>query len=272
MKPDFLITVQTREDLVPWEVGKKILSMLFSETKLIPERVATFGEVTKSHGLNIVDIEDCRALWASKAMMRAGGSQYEVIEDFHWKRDKVAKSQGAVTFTSINAKGVKRPGSIFFQSQYRREIDWILLFLAWCETVSPFAAVLHPFIAEDGPRKGNTNIREYSYKEEISHQAWSRFLSGEFHCEFRAGEMNSLVSGLTNLGWASWFGEEYAKEVDQQAISSAGFPVFKIGCGYLVQLTSHPNDVIGDYPAFSRLRAHLKSLFRPGLFLIEDEP
>lgn len=272
MKSDFLIAAQTRDDLAPWEVGKKILSVLFSEPKLTPERVATFGEVTKSHGLNIIDIEDCRALWASKATMRVGGSQYEVVEDFHWKRDKVAKSQGAVTFPSTNARGVKRSGSIFFRSQYRREIDWSLLFRAWCETASPFAAIIHPFIGEDGPRKGDKDIREYSYEEEVSQQAWSRFLSGEFYCEFRAGGTNSLVSGLTNLGWASWFGKEYASEVDQQAISSAGFPIFKIGCGYLVQLTNQPNDVIGDYPAFSKLRSRLKSLFRPGLFLIEEEP
>jgi len=264
--------IQTGTDLSSWEVGWKILSKVFSDKKLLPERVATFGEVTNSHGLNVVDVEDCRELWASKAMMRAGGSQYEVMEDFHWKRAKIAKSQGTVTFTSISTKGIKRPGSIFFQSKYRPEIDWSGLFRIWCETVSPIAAVLHPLVTQDGPKKSEKDIREYSYEEEISQQAWSRFLSGQSYCEFRAGERNSLVSGLTNIGWASWFGEEYAKEVNQPAISSAGFPIFKIGTGYLIQLSDHIDDVIGDYPAFSRRRARLKSLFRSDLFLIKEEP
>lgn len=138
--------------------------------------------------------------------------------------------------------------------------------------MSPFGAILHPSINKDGPPKSTRDIREYSFAEEVLQQAWSRFLGGSLYCEFRAGELNSFVSGLTNLGWASWFGGEYAKEINEETISAAGFPIQKIGDGYLVQVTENINDVVDDFRMFSNRRAELKSLFRDGLFMIKEEP
>lgn len=142
----------------------------------------------------------------------------------------------------------------------------------WCSIATPFAAVLHPLAARDSAKKNNKDVRNYTYNEDVYQQAWSRFLGGEFYCEFRAGELNSLVSGLTNLGWASFFGGEFSKEVDESMIAAAGFPVRKIGDGYLVQVTENISDVIDNFALFSQRRAELKSLFRDGLFMIKDEP
>jgi len=272
MTYDMLIKIQTRTDLSSWVVGKKILSRVFSEPKLIPQRAATFGEVTVSHGFSVVHIEDCGKHWASKAMMRSNGTQSEFIKDFHWKRNRAARSAGTVTFTDKDLRGELLEGSLLFESEYRKEIDWIGLFRNWCEITSPFAAVFHPLIAKDGPARNRKDVREYSHEEEVLYNAWFSFSVGTLYCEFRAGDMNSLVSGLTNLGWATWFGEELAGNVDMQLFSSAGFPVEKIGNGYLVRLTEQIGGVIGNYPLFSERRAALKSLFRPGLFLIGEEP
>lgn len=272
MKYDLLIKIQTHADLTSWKVGEKLLSPLFKDGRLVPERAATFGEVTASHGFDVEDIKECRAHWASQAVMRTNGSSDKFTEDFHWRRRKVAKSQGYVSFSEASMRGKKIPTRVFLQSQYRKEIDWAGLFVNWCNITTPFAAILHPRATQESPKKSNKDVRDYSYDEDVYQQVWSRFLCGEFYSEFRAGELNSLVSGLTNLGWASFFGGEFSTEVDEAIIAAAGFPVRKIGDGYLVQVTENISDVIDDFALFSKRRAELKSLFRDGLFMIKDEP
>ena len=246
MKYDLVLKLQTNSDFTSWEVGGKLLSGIFSEARLAPQKVATFGEVTAGHGHDVDCFKNCKPYWASKATIRIGGSQRDIIEDFHWKRQKVTKSQGYVKFTSTNVRNKTLPGWITLYSQYRKEIDWAGLFVNWCEIVSPFAAILHPAISKDGPEKSSKDIRDFTREENIQQNAWSRFLGGELYCEFRAGELNSLVTGLTNLGWASWFGGEFAKEVDEAAIADAGFPIQRIGDGYLIQVTEDIHDVIND--------------------------
>lgn len=98
MKYDVLIKIQTYADLTSWKVGEKFLSPLFEDGRLIPERAATFGEVSASHGFDVQDIDDCRTHWASKAVMCINGFSEKFTEDFHWIRRKIAKSQGYVFF------------------------------------------------------------------------------------------------------------------------------------------------------------------------------
>lgn len=272
MKCDVQLEIQTNADLTSWAVGERILSPLFCNAKLTPQKAAIFGDVTAKYGFDVENIEDCKEHWASKAEMRHDGSLSEFNADFNWKRRKIAKSQGYVTFSNTNRRGKKIPARVWFRSQYRKEIDWAGLFVNWCEITAPFAAILHPLVSMDRPKRNDKDVRDYNYEEDVFEQAWSRFLSGTFYCEFRAGELNSMVSGLTNLGWASWFGDDFAKEVNEKAIAAAGFPIQKIGNGYLVQVTEDINDVCDDFPKFSKRRAELKALFRDDLFLIKEEP
>ncbi|MGU3400493.1 hypothetical protein ACLBWS_12245 [Brucellaceae bacterium D45D] len=272
MSYDLTINIQTNVDLSSWKKGKELLSGIFSDAKLTPQRVATFGEVTVKHGFDVSDIQMCEKHWASKGSMRVSGVLCEFTQDFHWKRTKVAKSQGVVTFPSVNLKGKKIPGRLLLQSQYRKEVDWISLFKGWCETAQAYAGILHPLISQEGPQKSDHDVRDNSFAESVQQQAWSRFLGGELCSEFRAGELNSLVSGLTNLGWATWFGGDLANEVDQRSIAAAGFPIYRLDSGYLIQVTDDINDVVNDFAMFSKRRAELKSLFKSKLFLIKDEP
>lgn len=272
MQKKLIANIKTHKDIQSWEVGEPLLRSVFSVEKLKPQRAATFGEVTARHGFDVEAVSDCRPHWAGRATMRMNGSQREFFVDFNWKRTKVAKSLGSVTFPSTSMKGTRLSGGLFFESQFNPDIDWIGIFSSWCSLLSPYGAILHPAINLDQPPRSGRDVREYSHDEEIAQSAWSHFSSGIFHTEFRAGELNSLVSGLTNLGWASFFGGEFGAEVDEAKISAAGFPVRKVGDGYLVQVTKNINDVINDFALFSRRRAELKSLFRDGLFLIKDEP
>ncbi|WP_409524699.1 hypothetical protein [Nitrincola sp. MINF-07-Sa-05] len=272
MKNSLIVNIQTLNDIQSWEVGEQILRPVFSVEKLKPQRVATFGEVTKKHGFDVEALSDCKAHWAKKAAMRVNGVQRDILEDFNWKRAVVAKSQGSVTFPSTNMKNIQLSGGLFFESQFRNEIDWSGIFTTWCSVLSPYAAILHPGINLDQSAQRKRDVRKYSFEEEITRNAWSRFSTGIFHCEFRAGDLNSLVSGFTNLGWASFFGGNFVEEVDEAVISAAGFPIQRVGGGYMVQVTDDISDVINDFPTFSERRAKLKSLFRDGLFLINDEP
>lgn len=272
MRNGLLANIQTFKDIQSWEIGERVLTRVFSVEKLKPQRVATFGEVTVKHGFDVESIEDCRLHWASKASMRGEGVLTELLEDFNWKRTKVAKSQGMVTFPKKDMRGTQLSGGLFFEAQFRKDIDWGGIFAAWCGILTPYGAILHPTINLDRPIPSGRDVREFSLDEEITDKAWSQFSSGIFHSEFRAGELNSLVSGLTNLGWASFFGGKLASEVDVDAISTAGFPIQKIGEGYLIQVTDDINDLLNDFAMFSERRAELKSLFREGLFLIKDEP
>ncbi|MCX8281900.1 hypothetical protein OSJ77_17040 [Phyllobacterium sp. 0TCS1.6C] len=272
MNHELVFELQTNADLTPWPVGQDLLSQVFAEPKLRPQRIATFGEVSARHGLDIAGIEDCRDHWANRATLRVNGSLSEFHQDFHWKRRMVPRSQGSVSFSTTNIYGEMLPARIWFQSQFDKNIDWIGLFGSWCELTSPFAALLHPLSLTDGPEVSSKDVTDYTYEEGVQQKAWSRYLGGELYSEFRAGELNSLVSGLTNLGWASWFGPRFAMEVDELAIAGAGFPIHKIGDAYLVQLTDDISDVANDLCLFSMRRAKLKSLFRDNLFLITDEP
>lgn len=241
------------------------------EDRLAPQRIATFGEVSAKHGIDISELSKCESYWANMTSMSIDGAKHTFPQDFHWRRSSAIKSQGSVIFSSVMGSKSK-VSRVLFESNFGKDINWVDFFREWCDVTSPVAAVLHPFIKEDGPHSKRKDVREYSYEEEVSQQAWSRFLRGDIYTEFRAGELNSAVTGLTNLGWATYLGDEFAREVNVQAIKAAGFLVSEIGGGYIIQISEKLGNVIGQYPSFSERRSQLKSLFRPGLFLIGDEP
>ncbi|WP_349295668.1 hypothetical protein ABEB22_14330 (plasmid) [Thioclava sp. 'Guangxiensis'] len=273
MKTDLVIAIKTQKDLTSWEDGERLLSAVFSEPKLVPQRVATFSEVSSRNGSDVSALADCRAHCALKATIEAKGAKSEFTQDFHWLRKQVAKSQGAITFASATKLlALPQFSRINFWAQYRPDVDWAGLFREWCRQTQPYAAMLHPLVLHDGPNVGAPRSEVWRGVDELQQKAWSRFLCGSFFTEFRAGDLNSQYSGLTNPGWASWFGGPYAQEVDIAALRSAGFPVEKIGSGYFVQLTAQLGEVASDFGLFSRRRAALKGLFRPKLFMIEGEP
>ncbi|MBC8719174.1 hypothetical protein [Ochrobactrum sp. Marseille-Q0166] len=269
MNYHLVMSFVTTKDLSDWSVGREILSNVFNEPKLMPQRIATFGEVTGKHGIDVADLSECQKYWANIGTSTFNGVSNSFLLDFHWKRKSTIKSQGAVVFPHIigNTRTASR---ISFDSQFRKDVDWLSLFQRWVEVTSPTTAVFHPFIGEDRPAKINKNLLEYSFKEDVLEEAWSRFLTGDVYTKFRAGELNSLVSGLTNLGWATYLGGEFAQEVDEKAILSAGFKVTKIEGGYMILVTEDLENIIGDYTRFSEERAKLKALFRSNLFLIDN--
>ncbi len=69
-----------------------------------------------------------------------------------------------------------------------------------------------------------------------------------------------------------YYGDEFADEGDRQKMRERGFSVDEQSNGYLVTVTKRLEDVKNDFDSFSRRRAELKTLYRPGRFRIEEEP
>jgi len=105
-------------------------------------------------------------------------------------------------------------------------------------------------------------------EEEVQAAAWSRYRTATLHTRFQAGPLNSKVEGLTTLGWATWFSPGLAQHVDEPALRAAGFPVDRIGAGWLLRLSERVEDDARDYVRFASLRAQARALFREDLFLI----
>lgn len=75
---------------------------------------------------------------------------------------------------------------------------------------------------------------------------------------------------MPNIGWATFYGDEFAEEVNVERIAASGFPIEKLNTGYLVRVTENIQDVASDFSLFSTRRAELKSLFRENFFLDEQ--
>ena len=110
-----------------------------------------------------------------------------------------------------------------------------------------------------------------SADNDIEAEARARFGRGNLEARFRSGPTNREFMGLTSLGFANYFGPELANEVNPEVIVSEGFSVEQIAGGYLVLVSDDLFDVVDNYSEFNERRAHLKSLFREGLFMLSDK-
>ena len=81
-----------------------------------------------------------------------------------------------------------------------------------------------------------------------------------------------MESSVPNLGWANFFGDEFAQLVDVARLQAQGCATERIGDGYLLTVTDSLFDVHDDFAKFSARRALLKQQFAGDFFQIRDEP
>jgi len=246
MKPYIQIAIRTKVETIGWNSGEKLIDSLgLNGELLLPEQVSHNADKFTEPFLGKAS---CESVWASKASIRANGALLDFYQDFAWRRKKAIKSSGSVVHTSRNTRGQLVPGSISLSAAFSDKADWYSLFKAWCEFFPPQLGMLHPFT---GP--------------ELS--------PAERNGSFQIGSFNAaLKPDIPNIGWAMFYGDEFSQEVNSDLIAASGFPIERIGNGYLVRVTDSIQDVVDDFPLFSKRRAELKTLFREGLFLINDEP
>ncbi|CAB3744430.1 hypothetical protein [Achromobacter denitrificans] len=241
MKPYIQISIRTNIETVDWDVGSRLLESLYSNEGLLsPEFVSHNVDKVKEPFEGGAQAE---LFWAEKASIRANGSLSDFFLDFAWRRKRSVKSSGNVIHTFRNIRNKIVPGSARLNSVFSDKIDWYQLFKTWSEIFPPQLGMLHYFTEPElGP-----------------HEVHNSFQIGSFKA--------ALKPEVPDSGWAMFYGDEFAEKVDADRIASAGFPIEKIGDGYLVRVTNDIQDIVADFQLFAQRRVELKSLFPEGFFL-----
>ena len=241
MRAYIQIAIRTNSETIGWGVGSRLFDSLSSNGGLLaPEFV--------SHNADkVTEIFDgqkkMERFWAEKASIQANGTISDFFLDFAWKKESFLKSSGRVSHTFRNLKNQIVPGDICLKSEYGDKINWYGLFKNWCDIFPPQLGMLHLFSdPELGP-----------------HERRNSFQIGSFNA--------ALKPDIPNIGWAMFYGNEFAEKIDAEGIFRAGFPIEKMSNGYLVRVTEDIKDIARDFEFFARQRTELRSLFPSGFFL-----
>ena len=267
---NLLLILGHRSDISDWQAGRAFLDPLFADPVLAPARVSLDEKPRNSSSAYVGAPEDCRPFWGHIAQISVQGRTFDTVWDFHWQSRKPATAKGWVDFSYKNLRGEPTPGCIAIEARASARVDWHALLVAWCTAFQPDAGLLHSCPFDDAYGLG-VNVLDCTLEEEVQALAWARYRGAELYTRFRAGPLNSMVEGPTNLGWATWFGPGLAHHVDAPALQAAGFPVDRIGEGWLVRLSERVGDVAGDHARFAGLRAQARALFAPDLFLLPPD-
>jgi hypothetical protein len=240
--------VNTDAVTTDWSIGRKVLSA-FCETdeRLIPEYLyqweTRIGEFET--------IEQCEPHWAGIARSRINGSLLEFPIGLGWRRKKAVRYQAEIKHSQTNVHGRWLGGGLSVYAAPHKAVDWLPIFRRVRNALTPTFGLLHYFTPiEDTGRPGT---------------AEGYFSGGIIPSK-------GMPERIPNIGWATFFGGEFAKDVKAEQIAEAGFAIEKVGDGYLARITDNINDVADNYPHFSKQRAELKKLFPDDFFLVKDEP
>lgn len=255
-KPEIKISLTGRIDSTKWEFGRQVLEALRdADARLLPDRIGNSEPIK----IPVGSIEECEKYWAPEVMARGpDGAAFFCKSPFMWKRARAIKSWGHVMHTLVNNFGEFVPGWLIFTASPDKKPDWHGLFSLLCGFVQPSFATMH-LCTEVETRPGAFGT------ESSANYGTNDFLRGSSGTVLK-------MRGVANLAWATFFGREYAAEVDPEKLRAHGFAVEAIAGGFLVTITPSLFDVAKDFPQFSARRAELKKLFRPGLFRIQNEP
>ncbi|MDF3859039.1 MULTISPECIES: hypothetical protein [Achromobacter] len=242
MKPYVQISLRTKIETNGWDIGGQLIESLYlNDGLLAPECVShNPDKVTEL----LEGKHHAEQFWAKKISIRVNGSLSDHFDYFAWKRKGSVKSTGYVSHTMRDIRNRIVPGGVHLNSVYSDKVDWYHLFKVWCEIFPPQLAMLHYFT---GP-------------ELQPHMVNDSFQIGSFNAALRPD--------VPNAGWGMFYGNEFSDRVDADRIASAGFPIEKIGDGYLVRVTNDIQDIVADFQLFAQRRVELKSLFPEGFFLV----
>lgn len=243
-KPYIILSLVTSIDTSSWNFGCRFLSaLLLFDGKLTPEFVSNVEPIKTP----FVSVDETEEFWAPTVVVRGPHGRTEAKSSFLWRRLRSVKHDGHVMHTSINKMGKKALGSIIVRAQVNREIEWLSVFRDLCMVVQPKFGMLHLFTEQELVEAG--------------------FKSPEYL--FQSGPPGWAVEGsIPNLAWASFLGDELAAEVGRERLVGHGFSVDSMANGHLITVTESLLDVAERFDEFSKRRAELKGLFRPGLFQI----
>lgn len=249
MKNYILLSLNTNVDTSKWQYGQSMLTLMENtDERLTPQFISDNAD-----RVNIAyeNVAFCEKHWTAKGQLLGdNGGWTDFPLQFAIKRKSAVRYTGRVDHTErVGPRLELMAGSVKFQFQPNKKIAWLELLRQYCDLFEPKFAMLHLF-TEPELKRCNAISPEGS---------------------FRRGPVSRTLakSGIPNLAWATYFGSEYAEEVDEQKLTSQGFLVEKIGNGYLVVMTENIFDIENDFNKFSETRNLAKQQFKDGMFLIK---
>jgi hypothetical protein len=248
-KPTILISIDTNAETEAEEFGRSFIQSLCDEDpRLVPEKLST----TENYKDPFLGVDDFLANWWAIPVKTTvdGQARPDSFDSPSWKRKSALVSRGMINHGITDLWYHKHPSRIWYECRWAKNVDFNRLFDTWVRLSNADIGMLHLFTDRE--------------KREPQTEDESWFETGSFG--------GPAKPGLPNMGWAMAYGTGYAAEVDVSRIKAGGFPVDEIDGVTIVRVTDKLSDVVDDFDHFSRRRAELKALFRPGLFWITQEP
>ncbi|MHA7678614.1 hypothetical protein [Cupriavidus sp. PET2-C1] len=255
-KPKVRISITTNIDTTEWGFGRRVIEAFCNtDSRLTPEYFDNNEAITKP----FKGVADCEELWAPEVVIDAGVNGRIITKwNSMWRRGKTVKCRADMHHTLLNQRGQLRPGWFTFDAAADTKVDWLGLFRQLCELAEPKFAVMHLF-TDIEVRRGAFGVGD------DARIAQDDFVAG-------APAVALEQRGIPNLAWATFFGKEYAAEVDAKKMRDYDFIIDEIDQGSLLILTPRLFDVADNFLLFSTRRVEAKELFRPGMFRITNEP
>ena len=247
-EPHVQISVVPQRETTSWDFGRQFLHSLCSVDERLTPEVISNGE---PHKHPFVSLEACQEFWSPVMLIRGDLGRFEVHSDFLWERSKAVKCSGMVVPARTNKFGKLHLGQILLRAHPDRTVDWLALFRVFCNLAQPKYGILH-LLTEIELTEAELNSPVFLFKR--GPPGWA------------------VESSVPNLGWANYFGDEFAHVVDVARLRAQGCATERIGDGYLVTVTDSLFDVRDDFAKFSARRASLKGRFAGDFFQIRDEP
>jgi hypothetical protein len=250
MKNELKLKFITHKDTAMPAFGRELLDILVNRHPLLAPELYDIRPEQECRK-PFEGIDQAVQAWAGHGIIHYPEGDAEVIWPNYIKRKSKVKYYAVVNHTSKNKFGNPILGLFGITLALDKKSNWLQIFRDIVHIVEPVLARAHIFT--------DIEIKGYAFGS-----PQKVFWAGPSQPEMR--------DGLTNLAWANVFSEEYASEVNEAALRAHGYAVEDVGAGKLFAVTDNIFDVVDDFPKFSARRAELKSLFRPGLFRITDEP
>lgn len=248
-KPTVEIPCESRQDIASPEIGRQVIEALCADPKTTPEYL-DWAEPIKEPFKGVDDF--VANWWGKTSIMKVSGQpEREVYEGLLWKRRRTPAHWGQVEFGSKEDRVKGMPAQVSLTSKWDNKANFLPILRSWASATQSRFGLLHVFTEVE--TRGKSYDRDHAHFE-------MGFFDGPNH------------PAIPNIGWAMYYGEEAAQLIDFEVIEQAGFPTERIGKAYLVRVTESIDDVVNDFPTFSRRRAELKALFPKDFFRVKAEP
>jgi hypothetical protein len=247
------------------EIAIQLLDALGAESKLTPDKVANSEPIKHQYE----GPEDFLKSWWAKSVTSNVQGGWSSSSSYHLpvflKRSRFPTFWIKFELGEPSDPKFGLPGSVTLESQWDPTIDYATILKKWCQIIKADFGILHLFTEAEIQGFSNV-ISELSSEDEKDNL--SRNLNF-----FRSGLFMSPTSNsIPNLGWANFFAETKADNIQFGLIQDQGFDVEATHDGNIVYVCPDLKTVDGNFPEFCRKRDVLKSLFPEGYFLIKQEP